>query len=85
MVVVAADSNGDIVRYYETGETAPYFGSLSARNPANGLYDPGVESRMIASTGKMIAAIAIANEGRDTPDSLYVDSEAPARGLRYLR
>ncbi|NOT71177.1 MAG: glycosyl transferase family 51 [Hyphomicrobium sp.] len=81
VIVVAADSNGDIVRYYETGETAPYFGSISARNPAHGLYDPNVESRMIASTGKMIAAIAIANEGRDTADSLYVDTEAPARGL----
>ena len=81
VVVVAADSNGDIVRYYETGETAPYFGSISARNPANGLYEANAESRMIASTGKMIAAIAIANEGRDTADSLYLDTEAPARGL----
>lgn len=81
VVVVAADSNGDIVRYYETGETAPYFGSISARHPANGLYEPGAESRMIASTGKMISAIAIANEGRDTADSLYVDTQAPTSGL----
>ncbi|HPG88981.1 MAG TPA: transglycosylase domain-containing protein, partial [Hyphomicrobium sp.] len=81
VVVVASDSNGDIIRYYETGETAPYFGSISARNPGNGLYEPAVESRMVASTGKMIAAIAIANEGRDTADTLYVDTQAPAQGL----
>lgn len=81
VVVVAADSNGDIVRYYETGETAPYFGSISARHPADGLYEPNAESRMIASTGKMISAIAIANEGRDTADTLYVDTQAPTAGL----
>lgn len=81
IVVAAADSNGDIVRYYETGETAPYFGSISARHPGTGFYEPAVESRMIASTGKMIAAIAIANEGRDTADSLYVDTQAPTTGL----
>ena len=81
VVVVAADSSGNIVRYFETGETAPYFGSISARHPDNGVYDPAAESRMIASTGKMIAAIAIANEGRDTADTLYVDTQAPATGL----
>lgn len=81
IVVVAADAAGNILRYYETGETAPYFGSALARNPQNGLYDPSAEGRMVASTGKMIAAIAIANEGKDTPDSLYVDTEAPAKGL----
>ena len=42
---------------------------------------PSVESRMIASTGKMIAAIAIANEGKDAAESLYLDTEAPAAGL----
>ena len=36
---------------------------------------------MIASTGKMLAAIAIANEGKDTTDTLYLDTEAPAHGL----
>ena len=81
VVVVASDSNGDIVRYYETGETAPYFGSSSARSTTTGRYEPERESRMIASTGKMLAAIAIANEGRDTADSLYVDITAPAAGL----
>lgn len=81
VVVVAADAAGNIVRYYETGETAPYFGSAPARNGQSGFYEPEREGRMVASTGKMLAAIAIANEGRDTIDSLYVDTEAPAHGL----
>lgn len=81
VIVVAADANGRIVRYYEAGETAAYFGSLPARSTATGLYDPRAESRMIASTGKMLLAIAIANQGRDTADSLYVDPEAPTQGL----
>jgi membrane peptidoglycan carboxypeptidase len=81
ITVVAANAKGEIVRYYEAGETAPYFGAPIARNPATGLYDPTRDPRMIASTGKMIAAIAIANSGRDSTASLYVDTEAPARGL----
>ena len=81
VVVVAADVSGNIVRYYETGETAPYFGSAHARSADTGLYNSASEGRMIASTGKIIAAIAIGNEGRDTPDSLYLDTEAPAKGL----
>ncbi len=81
VVVVAADVSGNIVRYYETGETAPYFGSALARSSDTGLYNPAREGRMIASTGKIIAAIAIGNQGRDTPESLYLDTEAPAKGL----
>lgn len=81
IVVVAANANGEIVRYFETGETASYFSSPVARNASNGLYDTANESRMIASTGKMIAAIAIANEGKDTANTLYKDNEAPAQGL----
>ncbi|MEQ1717876.1 MAG: glycosyl transferase family 51, partial [Hyphomicrobium sp.] len=81
VVIVAADSSGNIVRYYETGETAPYFGSGPARSSETGLYDPAREGRMIASTGKMLAAIAIANEGKDTTESLYLDTDAPAHGL----
>lgn len=81
VVVVAADVAGNIVRYYETGETAPYFGSALARSSDTGLYNSASEGRMIASTGKIIAAVAIGNEGRDTPDSLYLDTEAPAKGL----
>ena len=69
------------MRYYEAGQTAAYFGSLPARSADNGLYDPSAESRQVASTGKMLLAIAIANQGRDTTDSLYVDPQAPAAGL----
>lgn len=81
VTVVAADATGAIVRYFESGETAPYFGATVARNPETGLYDPARDPRMIASTGKMLSAIAIANSGRDSAASLYVDTSAPDRGL----
>ena len=81
VTVVAADATGAIVRYFESGETAPYFGATVARNPETGLYDPARDPRMIASTGKMLSAIAIANSGRDSAASLYVDTAAPDRGL----
>ena len=73
--------NGEIVRYFEQGENAAYFGSPFARETATGYYDAARESRMVASTGKIIAAIAIANTLRDTPQSLYLDAQAPAQGL----
>lgn len=81
VIVVAADGNGNIVRYYESGETAAYFGSLPARRSDTGFYDPSLESRQVASTGKMILAVALANQGRDGPGSLYTDPQAPAQGL----
>lgn len=81
VIVVAADGDGNIVRYYEAGETAAYFGSLPARRASDGRYDPTLESRQVASTGKMILAVALANQGRDTADSLYADPQAPAQGL----
>lgn len=81
VIVVAADANGNIVRYYESGETAAYFGSLPARSTDTGLYDASLESRQVASTGKMILAVALANQGRDGPESLYSDPQAPAQGL----
>jgi nitroreductase len=81
VVVVAADHKGEIVRYYETGETAAYFGASVARSPETGRYEPEHDPRMIASTGKIIAAIAIANTMRDTQNSLYLDTQAPASGL----
>lgn len=81
VVVVAANGKGEIVRYFEAGETAPYFGSLTARDGRTGLYERERESRAIASTGKMVAAIAIANQQRDTADTLYLDTDAPAKGL----
>ncbi|MEO8419560.1 MAG: transglycosylase domain-containing protein [Hyphomicrobium sp.] len=81
VIVVAANATGEIVRYFEQGQTASYFGSPFARETATGYYDSGRESRMVASTGKIIAAIAIANTLRDTPQSLYPDTKAPAQGL----
>jgi hypothetical protein len=36
---------------------------------------------MVASTGKIIAAIAIANTMRDSVKTLYIDTQAPAKGL----
>ncbi|MBA2126484.1 glycosyl transferase family 51 [Hyphomicrobium methylovorum] len=81
VIVVAADADGRIVRYYETGETAAYFSSLPARNTSDGIYNPRSENRQIASAGKMLLAIALANQGRDTTESLYDDASAPAQGL----
>jgi membrane peptidoglycan carboxypeptidase len=85
VIVAAANASGEIVRYFEAGETAAYFGSPFARNTAKGFYDATRESRMVASTGKIIAAIAIANTRRDSIGSLYVDTKAPARGLETCR
>ena len=80
VIVVAANARGEIVRYYEAGETASYFGSPAARSPASGYYDAAREGRMIASTGKILAAIGIANAHSDRPDTLYLDRAAPAHG-----
>jgi membrane peptidoglycan carboxypeptidase len=81
VIVAAANAEGEIVRYYEEGETASYFGSPFARDAATGFYDASRESRMVASTGKILAAIAIANTMRDTAQTLYLDTQAPATGL----
>ncbi len=81
VAVVAANAKGEIVRYYESGEVAPYFGSPFARDAATGRYDIARESRNIASTGKILLAIGLANEHRDSTESLYTDSLAPERGL----
>ena len=78
VVVVAANLKGEIVRYYESSEMAPYFGSLTARDAATGRYDAAREGRRIASTGKIIAGIGIANELKDGADTLWHDAEAPA-------
>jgi hypothetical protein len=75
VVVVAADQAGRIVRYFEAGETAPYFGSPFARDLATGRYDATREGRHIASTGKILAGIAIANEGRDEAGTPWSDPQ----------
>lgn len=81
IVIAAANVRGEIVRYYEADEQSPYFGVASARDPSTGFYRRDHETRQIASTGKMVAAIALANEGRDDPATLYVDPQAPEKGL----
>lgn len=81
VVVVAANANGEIVRYYDSGESASYFGSPSARDGKTGVYVAEREGRMLASVAKIIAGIAIANEGRDEPGTPYPDTDAPAGGL----
>jgi membrane peptidoglycan carboxypeptidase len=78
VILIAANARGEIVRYFEAGESASYFGSPSARDAATGVYAAERESRMLASTGKILAAVAIANEGRDEPGTLYADSDAPS-------
>ena len=85
VIVAAANANGEIVRYFEQGENASYFGSPFARETATGYYDRGRESRMVASTGKIIAAIAIANTMRDTPQSLYRRRQGAGAGARDMR
>ena len=85
VVVAAANAKGEIVRYFELGHIAPYFGSIIARDRQTGRYQPEREVRAIASTGKILAAIGIANQGRDTLDTLYLDKAAPARGLESCR
>ena len=71
VVVVAADLEGRIVRYFELAERASYFGSAHARDSQSGLYRPQKESRAIASAAKLLAAIAIANRGKDKPETVY--------------
>ena len=80
VIIAAANARGEIVRYYEASETAAYFGSPFGREAGTGIYVASRESRMIASTGKILAAIAIANGQKDTPGTLYLDRAAPAQG-----
>lgn len=81
IVIAAADRSGAVVRYFESNYTAAYFGSALARSSSDGSYDPERETRFIASIAKMAAAVAVANEGTDAPDSGYLDVRAPTTGL----
>lgn len=85
IVIAAADETGAIVRYFESNYTAAYFGAALGRDPETGKYDKDRESRFIASIAKMAAAVAIANDGTDTPDTKYLDVAAPASGLEACR
>lgn len=85
VVVAAANAKGEIVRYFEAKDTASYFGSAYARSGETGRYDASRETRAIASVGKMMAAIAVANRTRDNLASRYLDLQAPAKGLESCR
>ena len=81
VIVAAANAKGELVRYFELKDIASYFGSPIARSAETGRYDPHKEVRAIASIGKMIAATALANQGKDTAESPYLDTEGPGPGL----
>jgi penicillin-binding protein 1A len=81
VIVAAANTKGELVRYFELKDIASYFGSPIARSSVNGRYDSTKEVRAIASIGKMIAATAIANQGEDTAETPYWDTAAPGPGL----
>lgn len=85
VVIVAANHRGEIVRYFEATNNASYYGSPLARNAETGRYERERETRAIASIGKMLAAIGIANHGSDTLNSKYVDRQAPPIGLESCR
>ncbi|MFD0988189.1 transglycosylase domain-containing protein [Methyloligella solikamskensis] len=81
IIIAAADADGRLVRYFESNFNAAYFGSSSARDRATGRYDAQKEARAIASVGKMLAGIAIANQGEDTGETNWLDTDSPATGL----
>ncbi len=81
VIVAVANTKGEIVRYFESNDIAAYYGSPYARSRENGRYNSESEVRAIASIGKMMAAMALANQGRDTLHSPYLDKKAPATGL----
>lgn len=85
VIVAVATPKGEIVRYFESNDIAAYYGSPYARSRENGSYDPEKEVRAIASVGKMMAAIGLANQGRDTLHSPYYDRNAPETGLETCR
>ncbi|MEZ5850869.1 MAG: transglycosylase domain-containing protein [Hyphomicrobiaceae bacterium] len=80
VIIAAANANGEIVRYFDNGQTGAYFGSPFARDRASARYDPAREQRRIASVGKMLVAIAAGNGRHDSVDTLYADALAPERG-----
>ena len=75
---------GKIVRYFEAGHSAHYFGSSSARDRVSGRYERDREGRAIASTAKMLGAVLIANDGEDTLGTKYLDTKAPSKGVGNL-
>ncbi len=85
IIVAAADEKGRLVRYFEAGQNAHYYGSDTARDRLTGRYEREREGRAIASIAKMIGAVLIANDGEDTLNSKYLDTDAPSKGLETCR
>ena len=81
VIVAAANTKGELVRYFELKDIASYFGSPVARSSETGHYDSTKEVRAIASIGKMIAATALGNQGEDTAETPYLDTEGPGPGV----
>ena len=77
VIVAAANPQGELVRYFELKDIASYFGSPLARSGETGRYDSKKEVRAIASIGKIVAAVAVTNEGKDTAETPYYDTAGP--------
>jgi hypothetical protein len=78
IIIAAANARGEIVRYFDSRPLSHYFGSSSARNRANGKYEPARENRAIASVGKILAAIAIASDRRGITETGANSAGKPA-------
>ncbi len=85
IVIAAANEKGELVRYYENHATAVYYGSRAAWDAKTGIYNPAAETMQLASVGKIFAAIALGNEGRDTGRTLYRDACVSGYGAESCR
>ncbi|MGI9415560.1 MAG: transglycosylase domain-containing protein [Hyphomicrobiales bacterium] len=85
IVIAAANGRGEIVRYYENHSTAVYFGSKAAWDGETGRYDPAAETLQLASLGKILAAVALGNEGRDRANTPYRDRCISPAGAESCR
>lgn len=85
IVIAAANEAGELVRYYENHSTAVYYGSQTAWDAKTGRYTPSAETMQLASAGKIIAAIALGNEGRDTALTPYRDACVSQLGAESCR
>ena len=85
VVIAAANDRGEIVRYYENHSTAVYYGSKAAWNGETGRYDPAAETLQLASLGKIVAAVALGNQGRDRANTPYRDRCISTAGAESCR
>ncbi|MEL6318651.1 MAG: transglycosylase domain-containing protein, partial [Pseudomonadota bacterium] len=85
VVLAAADEDGRIVRFYTNQFDTHYFGAVGKRRPdvvSVAEYQPERETREIASIGKLLAAAALGEAGRDTALSGFDNSCLRARAAR---